>query len=175
MPFLSLLERRTGRELGSASAIADSKQTLICSYLSTAVLVGLLLNSLFGWSWADPVAGLVVVFALRDGIEAWKGEVLRPTHVGHHRGPGSIRVRHRLLLSRVGTTGSILATGDGSRRNAYVRTAPQANGSYLIDSEGRFTVPVALIPFLSAILLAEHASASLQRSPDPAFAMKGPR
>lgn len=75
MPFLSLLERRTGRELGSASAIADSKQTLICSYLSAAVLVGLLLNSLFGWAWADPVAGLVIAFfALREGIEAWKGE-----------------------------------------------------------------------------------------------------
>ncbi|GAA1364934.1 cation transporter [Arthrobacter rhombi] len=75
MPFLSLLERRTGRELGSASAVADSKQTLICSYLSAAVLVGLLLNSLFGWSWADPVAGLVIViFAVREGVEAWKGE-----------------------------------------------------------------------------------------------------
>lgn len=75
MPALSLIERRTGRELGSASAIADSKQTLICSYLSAAVLVGLLLNSLFGWAWADPVAGLVIaVFALREGLEAWKGE-----------------------------------------------------------------------------------------------------
>ncbi|WP_417233618.1 cation diffusion facilitator family transporter [Arthrobacter sp.] len=75
MPFLSLAERRTGRELGSASAIADSKQTLICSYLSAAVLVGLLLNSVFGWSWADPVAGLVIaIFAVREGIEAWKGE-----------------------------------------------------------------------------------------------------
>lgn len=75
MPFLSLLERRTGRELGSASAIADSKQTLICSYLSAAVLVGLLLNSLLGWSWADPIAGLVIaLFAVREGVEAWKGE-----------------------------------------------------------------------------------------------------
>ncbi|WP_411732855.1 cation transporter [Paeniglutamicibacter sp.] len=75
MPFLSLVERRTGRELGSASAVADSKQTLICSYLSAAVLVGLLLNSLLGWAWADPVAGLVIaVFAVREGREAWRGE-----------------------------------------------------------------------------------------------------
>lgn len=75
MPALSLIERRTGQELGSASAIADSQQTLICSYLSAAVLVGLLLNSLFGWAWADPVAGLVIaVFALREGIEAWRGD-----------------------------------------------------------------------------------------------------
>lgn len=78
MPFLSLLERRTGRELGSASAIADSKQTLICSYLSAAVLLGLLANSLFGWWWADPLAGLVVVvFAVREGLEAWRGDACK--------------------------------------------------------------------------------------------------
>jgi divalent metal cation (Fe/Co/Zn/Cd) transporter len=75
MPFLSLVERRTGRELGSASAIADSRQTLICTYLSAAVLIGLLLNTLFGWWWADPIAALVIVaFAVREGIEAWKGD-----------------------------------------------------------------------------------------------------
>lgn len=75
MPFLSWVERRTGRELGSASAVADSKQTLICTYLSAALLLGLLLNSLLGWSWADSVAALVIaVFAIREGIEAWKGD-----------------------------------------------------------------------------------------------------
>lgn len=75
MPFLSWFERRTGRELGSASAIADSKQTLICSYLSAALLLGLLLNSLFGWAWADSVSALVIVgFAIREGIEAWRGD-----------------------------------------------------------------------------------------------------
>jgi divalent metal cation (Fe/Co/Zn/Cd) transporter len=75
MPFLSFAERRTGRELGSATAVADSKQTLICTYLSAAVLVGLLLNTLVGWWWADPVASLVIVaFAVREGIEAWKGD-----------------------------------------------------------------------------------------------------
>lgn len=75
MPFLSWVERRTGRELGSASAVADSKQTLICAFLSAAVLVGLLLNSVLGWAWADSVAALVIaVFAMREGIEAWKGD-----------------------------------------------------------------------------------------------------
>jgi divalent metal cation (Fe/Co/Zn/Cd) transporter len=75
MPFLSLAERRVGRELGSATAVADSKQTLICTYLSAAVLLGLIVNSLFGWWWADSIAGLVIaVFALREGIEAWKGD-----------------------------------------------------------------------------------------------------
>ena len=75
MPVLSWLERRTGRELGSASAVADSKQTLICSYLSAALLVGLLLNSLLGWAWADSIAALVIAgFAIREGAEAWRGE-----------------------------------------------------------------------------------------------------
>ncbi|KQR51748.1 cobalt transporter [Leifsonia sp. Leaf336] len=75
MPFLSLAEHRAGRELGSATAVADSKQTLICTYLSAAVLIGLVLNSLFGWWWADPLAGLVIaIFAIREGIEAWKGD-----------------------------------------------------------------------------------------------------
>jgi divalent metal cation (Fe/Co/Zn/Cd) transporter len=78
MPVLSLLERRTGTELGSASAVADSKQTLVCSYLSVAVLVGLLLNTLFGWTWADPLAGLVVVVvAVREGLEAWRGDACK--------------------------------------------------------------------------------------------------
>jgi divalent metal cation (Fe/Co/Zn/Cd) transporter len=75
MPLLSLLERRTGRELGSATAVADSKQTLLCSYLSAAVLIGLVLNSLFGFAWADLIAAVVIiVFAVREGIEAWKGD-----------------------------------------------------------------------------------------------------
>lgn len=75
MPFLSFAERRAGRELGSASAVADSKQTLICTYLSAAVLAGLVLNSLFGWWWADAIAGLVIAaLAIREGIEAWRGD-----------------------------------------------------------------------------------------------------
>jgi divalent metal cation (Fe/Co/Zn/Cd) transporter len=75
MPFLSLAERRAGRELGSATAVADSKQTLICAYLSAAVLIGLVLNSLFGWWWADALAGLVIAgFAIHEGVEAWRGD-----------------------------------------------------------------------------------------------------
>ncbi|HEY8590286.1 MAG TPA: cation transporter [Naasia sp.] len=75
MPFLSFAERRTGKELGSATAVADSKQTLLCSYLSAALLVGLLLNALLGWTWADPLAALAIAgFAVRQGLEAWRGE-----------------------------------------------------------------------------------------------------
>jgi divalent metal cation (Fe/Co/Zn/Cd) transporter len=75
MPVLSWAQRRAGRELGSASAVADSKQTLLCAYLSAVLLVGLLVNSLFGWSWADPVAALVIAaIAVREGMNAWRGE-----------------------------------------------------------------------------------------------------
>jgi divalent metal cation (Fe/Co/Zn/Cd) transporter len=75
MPLLSVIERRAGRELGSATAVADSKQTLICAYLSAAVLVGLVLNSAFGWWWVDALAGLVIAaFAVREGVEAWRGD-----------------------------------------------------------------------------------------------------
>lgn len=75
MPLVSFAERRAGLEVGSATAVADSKQTLICTYLSVAVLIGLALNSLLGWWWADAVAGLVIaIFAVREGLEAWKGD-----------------------------------------------------------------------------------------------------
>ncbi|RSN19649.1 cobalt transporter [Streptomyces sp. WAC 05977] len=75
MPFLSYAQRRAGRELGSASAVADSKQTLLCTYLSGVLLVGLLLNSLFGWYWADPLVALVIAaVAIKEGREAWRGE-----------------------------------------------------------------------------------------------------
>ena len=68
MPFLSWFERRTGRELGSASAVADSKQTLLCTYLSAVLLVGLVLNSTLGWTWADPLAALVIAaVAVKEG------------------------------------------------------------------------------------------------------------
>jgi divalent metal cation (Fe/Co/Zn/Cd) transporter len=75
MPVLSAAQRRAGRELGSASAVADSKQTLLCTYLSGVLLVGLAVNSLFGWWWADPVTALVIaVVAVKEGREAWRGD-----------------------------------------------------------------------------------------------------
>lgn len=75
MPFLSWAQRRTGRELGSGSVVADSKQTLLCTYLSAVLLVGLVLNATVGWGWADPLAGLVIAgVAAREGLQAWRGE-----------------------------------------------------------------------------------------------------
>jgi divalent metal cation (Fe/Co/Zn/Cd) transporter len=85
MPALAWFEFRTGRELDSQSVMADAKQLLLCTYLSGTVLLGLVLNSLFGWDWADPVAALVVAFlAVREGLEAWGGEVESPFEaLGH--------------------------------------------------------------------------------------------
>jgi divalent metal cation (Fe/Co/Zn/Cd) transporter len=75
MPVLSLAQRRAGRELGSLSAVADSKQTLLCTYLSAVLLAGLVLNSLWGWSWADPVAALgIAAIAVLEGVKAWRGD-----------------------------------------------------------------------------------------------------
>ncbi|MFF0507642.1 cation transporter [Streptomyces fimicarius] len=75
MPFLSAAQRRAGREIGSASAVADSKQTLLCTYLSAVLLVGLVLNATLGWSWADPVAALAIaVIAVKEGRDAWRGK-----------------------------------------------------------------------------------------------------
>lgn len=75
MPFLSAAQRRAGRELGSASAVADSKQTLLCTYLSAVLLVGLVLNATLGWSWADSVAALAIAaIAVKEGRDAWQGK-----------------------------------------------------------------------------------------------------
>ena len=75
MPFLSWAQRRTGRGLGSNAVVADSTQTLLCTYLSAVLLAGLLLNAALGWAWADPLAGLVIAaVAIREGLEAWRGE-----------------------------------------------------------------------------------------------------
>lgn len=75
MPFISLAQRRTGKALRSNAVVADSTQTLLCTYLSAVLLAGLVLNATLGWSWADPIAGLIIAgVAVREGIEAWNGE-----------------------------------------------------------------------------------------------------
>jgi divalent metal cation (Fe/Co/Zn/Cd) transporter len=75
MPLLSWAQRRTGKALNSNSVVADSTQTLLCTYLSAVLLAGLVLNATLGWSWADPIAGLVIAaVAVREGIESWRGD-----------------------------------------------------------------------------------------------------
>ena len=75
MPFLSWAQRRTGKALGSNAVVADSTQTLLCTYLSAVLLLGLVLNATLGWHWADPIAGLVIAaVAVKEGRDAWRGE-----------------------------------------------------------------------------------------------------
>jgi divalent metal cation (Fe/Co/Zn/Cd) transporter len=88
MPFLSWAQRRTGRALGSNAVVADSTQTLLCTYLSAVLLVGLVLNATLGWSWADPIAALIIAaVAVKEGREAWRGEgCCAPGTVAHDSG-----------------------------------------------------------------------------------------
>lgn len=75
MPILSNQKRQTGEMIGSRALIADSKETIICVFLSVTLLVGLLLNYFLGWWWADPVASLVIVgFLIKEGRELLEGD-----------------------------------------------------------------------------------------------------
>lgn len=75
MPLLVRAKRRIARGISSGAMAADAKQTELCTYLSAILLGGLLLNALFGWWWADPLAALVMVpIITREGIEALRGE-----------------------------------------------------------------------------------------------------
>jgi divalent metal cation (Fe/Co/Zn/Cd) transporter len=75
MPVLAQAKRRVAAKLNSRALAADSRQTDICAYLSAILLAGLGLNTLFGWWWADPVAGLVMIpIITNEGIQALRGE-----------------------------------------------------------------------------------------------------
>ncbi|MFE6055208.1 cation transporter [Kitasatospora sp. NPDC056446] len=75
MPLLGRVKRRLGKILDSAATSGEGAQNLLCAYLAAAVLAGLLANALFGLWWLDPVVGLAVAgLAVREGIEAWRGE-----------------------------------------------------------------------------------------------------
>jgi divalent metal cation (Fe/Co/Zn/Cd) transporter len=82
MPLLAREKRKVASGLGSRALEADSRQTDLCAYLSAILLVGLGLNALLGWWWADPVAGLIMVpIIAREGFNAFKGEVCTDCHV----------------------------------------------------------------------------------------------
>jgi len=75
MPLLALAKRRVGNKLHSSATVKEGAQNMLCAYLSVALLVGLLLNALAGWWWADPAAALVIAaVALHEGRESWRGE-----------------------------------------------------------------------------------------------------
>lgn len=72
MPSIAWAKRRVAQGLESIALKADAAETQLCTYLSAVVLIGLGANSLLGWWWMDPVAGLVVAaLAVREGWEAW--------------------------------------------------------------------------------------------------------
>ena len=75
MPLLARAKRKVGQQLNSSATVSEASQNMLCAYLSVALLVGLSLNALVGWWWADPAAALVIAgVALIEGRESWKGE-----------------------------------------------------------------------------------------------------
>ena len=75
MPPLAEAKRKVAAELGSSATTSESRQTMLCAYLSAALLVGLLANALAGWWWADPVvAVLIAAVAFTEARDAWQGE-----------------------------------------------------------------------------------------------------
>ena len=75
MPVLGWAKIRTAAGLGSGALRADAYETIACAWLSLTTLTGLALNALLGWSWADPVAALVLVpLIVREGLEGLRGE-----------------------------------------------------------------------------------------------------
>jgi len=75
MLLLSQGKRITGRQLGNPVLTTEAHVTLIDAYLAAAVLSGLILNAVAGWWWADPLAGLMIVYyGLKEGWAAWHGE-----------------------------------------------------------------------------------------------------
>jgi divalent metal cation (Fe/Co/Zn/Cd) transporter len=76
MPILAHAKRRVGQRLGSRATQSEGQQNMLCAYLSVALLVGLAANALFGFWWADPLAGLVIAAAaVNEGRKAWRGEL----------------------------------------------------------------------------------------------------
>ena len=74
MVLLARAKRRVGERLGSGVTVGEGIQNLLCAYLSVGLLIGLGLNALFGYWWADPVAAAAIgVVAVREGLESWKG------------------------------------------------------------------------------------------------------
>jgi divalent metal cation (Fe/Co/Zn/Cd) transporter len=75
MPPLAIAKRRNAERLHSPAAKGESRQTMLCAYLSVGLLVGLLANAALGWWWADPVAALFIAgVAAREGAGVWRGD-----------------------------------------------------------------------------------------------------
>ena len=81
MPLLARAKRRVAGRLNSRALVADSRQTDLCAYLSGILFIGLILNALFGWWWADSIAAILMVpIITREGIEALSGDACDACH-----------------------------------------------------------------------------------------------
>lgn len=135
MPALSLLERRTGRELGSATVVADSKQTLICSLLSAAVLLGLLANGLLGWWWAVAVVALVIGALI---VPRTTRLMRKSVDVRHESVPRGIELRSGTGIRRLHAVGRgrrPLRCGGARYRSAQTALQPLAVLPFVHDGE----------------------------------------
>jgi divalent metal cation (Fe/Co/Zn/Cd) transporter len=75
MPYLGIAKQRIADQIGSAATKGEGRQNMLCAYLAGALLLGLLGNAAFGAWWLDPLVGLLIAgVAVREGIEAWRGE-----------------------------------------------------------------------------------------------------
>ena len=75
MPLLGIAKQRIADEIGSAATKGEGRQNMLCAYLAGALLVGLAGNAIAGAWWLDPVVGLLIAgIAVREGLEAWRGE-----------------------------------------------------------------------------------------------------
>ncbi len=130
MPFLSWAQRRTGRRLGSAAVVADSTQTLLCTYLSAVLLAGLLLNASLGWSWGRPHRRPGHRCGRRQGGPRGmaRRRLLRPRRPRHHLGQ---RRAHRPGGRLRGARPVVRATA--ARRRPTLAPSPSRSGT----SDGR--------------------------------------
>ena len=81
MPILARKKNKVATQLNSNAMKADSRQTDICAYLSAILLGGLILNAVFGWWWADPIAALIMVpIIAKEGIDALRGKPCDDCH-----------------------------------------------------------------------------------------------
>jgi divalent metal cation (Fe/Co/Zn/Cd) transporter len=75
MPLLGIAKQRLADQIGSAATKGEGRQNMLCGYLAAALLLGLLGNALMGAWWLDPIVGLLIAaVAVREGLEAWRGE-----------------------------------------------------------------------------------------------------
>jgi divalent metal cation (Fe/Co/Zn/Cd) transporter len=84
MPLLGIAKERLADQIGSAATKGEGRQNMLCAYLAGALLIGLLGNALAGTWWLDPIVGLLIAaIAVKEGIEAWRGEGCCD-HPGYH-------------------------------------------------------------------------------------------